>query len=64
MEKEKVNITIEWILHILISLGTKFHFKQRTLNLGTKFANKGYFQEWCSNSEYICWTFVVYPYQA
>ena len=29
-----------WILHIRISLGTKFHFKQTILNYGTKFARK------------------------
>ena len=27
-----------WILHIRISLGTKFHFKQTSLKFGTKFA--------------------------
>ena len=29
-----------WILQILISLGTKFHFKQKVLNFGTKFVQK------------------------
>ena len=28
---------------IWISLGTKFHFKQTTLDIYTKFAQKGYF---------------------
>ena len=32
------------ILHIRISLGTKFNFKQTILNIGTKFALKGYFR--------------------
>ena len=29
-------------MHIRISLGTKFHFKQAILNFGTKYAQKGY----------------------
>ena len=33
-----------WILHIRISLDTKFYFKQKTLNFGTKFVQKGYFR--------------------
>ena len=33
-----------WILHILNSLGTKFHFKQTILNFETKFAQKVYFR--------------------
>ena len=32
-----------WILHIWISLGTKFHLKLGILIFGTKFAQKGYF---------------------
>ena len=33
----------DWILHIQISLGTKFHFKQTIWNFGTKFVSKGHF---------------------
>ena len=33
-----------WILHIWISLSTKFHFKLTVLIFWTKFALKGYFQ--------------------
>ena len=33
-----------WILHIRISLGTKFKFKQTILIFWTKFAQKYYFK--------------------
>ena len=36
------------ILYIRNSLGIKFHLKERTSDLQTKFAQKGYF---CSNTE-------------
>ena len=33
----------QWILHTQISLSTKFHFKESSLNFRTKFAQKVYF---------------------
>ena len=56
VENKKVNIIIE-ILHIRISLGIKFHFKQTISNIGTKFAQKGYFQ---SKTEKVNITIEVY----
>ena len=41
---EKVNSTHDWILHIQISLDTKFQLKLKILIFWTKFAQNGYFQ--------------------
>ena len=38
-----------WILHIRISVITKFHLKQTILNIGIKFSQKGYF--WLKTEE-------------
>ena len=43
-KKERVNSTHHWILHIQISLGTKFQLKLTILIFWTIFAQKGYFQ--------------------
>ena len=43
-KKWKVNSTHHWILHIQISLGTKFQLKLIILIFSTKFAQNGYFQ--------------------
>ena len=45
----------DWILHIQISLRTKFNFKQTVLNLGTKFAQEGYFRTKMEKSRFcVC----------
>ena len=38
-----------WILHILISLGAKFPFKQTILNFGTKFTPERHFWQKTEN---------------
>ena len=50
----------QWILHIRISLGTKFQLKLIIMTFWTKFAQKGYFRKrknWTAllNSEYSNW---------
>ena len=57
MPKKVIKIKIKkiehphWILHIRISLGTEFQYKQTFLIFWAKFAQKGYFQ-----SKQIKWT--------
>ena len=44
-----------WILHIWISLGTKFQLKLPILSFWTRFAQKGYFQSKNGKSERHHW---------
>ena len=48
MENEKTEDRY-WIVHIRISVGTKFQFKLISLTFWTKFAKKGYFQSKAEN---------------
>ena len=54
-----------WILHIRISLGTKFQLKLRTLIFGTKFAQKGYFRlkKWSSPLNFAYSDYSKYQFQ-
>ena len=57
-----------WIMHVRISQGTKFHFKQTILNFGIKFIRTGNFcrkqKKWTSPQYSAYWNYSKYQISA